>query len=192
MGSTHNTHNHGNHSFHSLIALWWGILGVAVMLFYSIIRLSHIVIENAFDALHGLHWFALLLCCAVMAYTEGYKAFQCKFCPRVVARAMYLAHHASLKDTLFAPFFCFCFYGTTRKRLLSTGLFMSIITLMILLTNQLPLPWQIIIYAGVALGLFWGVISLLLLACLAYRNRNGAINYNENADLSLRRLSHTR
>ena len=70
------------------------------------------------------HWVAYGLWCVFMGYTEGYKAFQRKFCPMVVARAATLdvppgeRRRGWWLHALFAPMYSMGLFHASRKRLI--------------------------------------------------------------------------
>ena len=60
------------------------------MLVFAIYRLAPIVLDLERSPMSQLHWAALIISVAYMAYAEGYKGFHLSFAPRVVIRASYL------------------------------------------------------------------------------------------------------
>ena len=62
----------------------WGIGGVLLMLVYAIYRLAPIALDLERSPMSQLHWAALIVSVAYMAYAEGYKGFHLGFAPRVV------------------------------------------------------------------------------------------------------------
>jgi hypothetical protein len=63
---------------------------------------------------------------------------------------------------LLAPLFCMGFFHAHTRRRIVTICLTAGILLLVLLVRLLEQPWRGIIDAGVALGLSWGLISLLL------------------------------
>ncbi len=132
-----------------------------LLLSFAIVRLAPIAFELNSIPLSGLHWFALISFVLYMAYAEGYKGFHKSFAPRVVVRAKYLSQNPRLLHVLLAPLFCMGYiYATRRQMLLSIGLTTMIICLVIGV-RMLPQPWRGIIDAGVVVGLFMGVLSII-------------------------------
>jgi hypothetical protein len=144
----------------TLIGLW-GIGGVAALLVQAIIRLTPLAIEP-FEAgmLGGVHLLLLAGWVAFSAYTEGYRAFQRQFTPRVVARAQHLSAHPRLLHVLLAPAYCMGFFHATRKRLIVSWTVTTLVVLAIIAVKMLAQPWRGIIDAGVVIALAWGVIAL--------------------------------
>jgi hypothetical protein len=144
----------------SLVGVW-GIVGVAALLIQAIIRLTPLAIEPFEAGMLGAFHLALLGAWVLFAaYTEGYKAFQKQFTPRVVARAQYLSAHPRLVHVILAPAFCMGFFHATRKRLIVSWVVTLSIIGLIIAVKMLAQPWRGIIDAGVVLALIWGVIAL--------------------------------
>lgn len=151
-----------------LFAAVWGIAGIILILaspMYRLFQISWPVINSG--DLVWYHWVLLLLSIVFMAYAEGYKGFQQNFSPRVAARARYLGNHAGLINGLLAPLFCMGYFGATRRRQIASLILTSMLILLIVAVSFLPQPWRTMIDAGVVIGLFWGIISVLIFALKA-------------------------
>src|SRR5690606_2841474 len=97
-------------------------------------------------------------------YAEGYRGFQMRFSPRVVARALHLARNPRPLHVVLAPLFCMSFFhATPRGRGAAWGVTLGVLAA-ILLIRYLPQPWRGIIDAGVVVGLAWGAWSLVVSA----------------------------
>ena len=152
-----------------MLGVFWGISGVLALLSFAIFRLSRVASGIFEIELSGIHWCALGLSVVFFGYTEGYKAFQKQFSPRVVARAWTLLSTNSLVRIILAPAFCMGYFGATRKRIIvSWVLTMGIIGL-VLLVGALPQPWRAIVDIGVILALAWGMIAIVSYAVLAMK-----------------------
>ena len=144
-----------------LLAFYWGIAGVVLLLASAIIRLTPRVLELFDLPLSVPQWLLLAGFSLFMLYSEGWKGFHLNFAPRVVARAEGLRRTPQLLLVLLAPLVCMGYLHATRKRqIISLTLTASIITL-VLLVRLLPQPWRGIIDAGVVLGLGFGTLSIL-------------------------------
>lgn len=162
-----------------LLVMAWGCLGVAYVLFNPIKRLAPLALlpwgANA-DSPHflgGLGWGAYVAFAAFMAYAEGYKGFQTKFCPLVVARSCGLASAGrgpgavgalawALKVVL-APFYAMGLFHANSKRLaVSWGMVFGI-SAVVAVCKRVPAPWRSVVDGGVVVGLSWGVASILCL-----------------------------
>lgn len=147
------------------IAATWGVLGVVLFVSSAIVRLTpHAVYALTECSLHTVHWIFLILFSIFMAFSEGYRGFQKKFSPRIVARARYLSQYPTMIRTIFAPVFCMGFFHATKKRMITSYIVTSLIIGMIIIVRQLPQPWRGLVDVGVVLGLGWGVLAIFIFA----------------------------
>lgn len=144
-----------------VLGFLWGIGGVIALLLLAVFRLAPMAFALGDVDLNFWHWLALCFSVIYMAYAEGYHGFYKGFAPRVVARANYLRMNPMPWHVALAPLFCMGYFHTTRRRMLTSyGLTIGIIGLVILV-RWLPQPWRGIVDAGVVVGLFLGVCSIL-------------------------------
>lgn len=148
--------------FMSWLVLLWGVLGVVALLSQAIYRLAPLAWEPIRDG--NLSTFQAALYAGWMvfsAYSEGYRGFQKRFCPKVVNRALYLANNPRPLYVLLAPAFCMALFHATKRGLITAwGISLSVVGLVILV-RTFPQPWRGIIDGGVVLGLSWGIAALL-------------------------------
>lgn len=146
----------------------WGSLGVMYILASPIKRLLPVALQPfSATTAHPLAWWGWGLYAAwvgFMAYTEGFKAFQQKFSPMVVARAASLESGPTdlwwWPKALLAPFYSMGLFHATRKRLIvSWGMVFGIAGI-VAACKRLPLPWRSVIDGGVVAGLTWGAVSV--------------------------------
>ncbi len=142
------------------IGFLWGIIGVVLILLSAIIRLVAYVADLHIATLGFGHWVFLIFWILFMGVAEGYRGFQKKFSPRVVARANYLRLNPTIIRVFFAPLFCLALFGATKRRLwvswsLTLGIF-----LLVLIVRQFDQPWRGMIDAGVVAGLSWGLAAI--------------------------------
>ena len=158
------------------IGAFWGIGGVLLLLSQAVIRLSQRGIEAFSDqyVLDWYHWLTLVVCVVFMAYSEGYKAFQLAFCPRVASRAQYLSKNPNLVHVILAPAFCMGFFYATKKRIITSTCVTVGVILLIVIVSQTPQPWRGLIDIGVVVGLTWGVVSLIYFGLVAFTSKNFA------------------
>jgi len=142
-------------------------LGVALVLIQALLRLIPVALQPIFEGLSGFQWVALSLWVAFCAYSEGYRAFQLRWVPRVVARAFHLGQHPRPLHVVLAPFFCMGLLHATRRRLIISWSVVLLITLVVVLVRRLAQPWRGIIDGGVVVGLGWGLVALLVQATRA-------------------------
>jgi len=153
----------------TILAYGWGILGVCASLVTGLLRLSPRTLEAFSMELEPIHWAFAVIWTIFMAYSEGYRGFQGRFSPTVVARAVHLTNDPHPLRVILAPFFCMGFFHGTRKRMILTwSLTLGIIAL-VLYVHSIAQPWRGLIDLGVLAGLTWGMISLLVLAIRAVR-----------------------
>lgn len=144
------------------LAVVWAVVGVVVMLMYAVLRMS----VHAFAALeYDLSVFqlsVLLINCAFMAYSEGYKGFHLSFSPRFAARAKYIYRKGDVWQMLMSPLFCFGYFGTTRAKQVIAFILTGALVTLVVFMRYMPQPWRGILDAGVVVGLSLGIISLIV------------------------------
>jgi hypothetical protein len=144
----------------------WGIGGTCLLLVDALVRLAPLAWEALSSRLSAVQWVILVFWVLVMAYAEGYRGFQLRFSPRVVARSAWLARSSSLGLRLGAPFVAMGLFHASRRRKVATWVLVLGIIGLILLIRQLDQPWRGIVDAGVVVGLGWGLIATLWHAAL--------------------------
>lgn len=137
----------------------WGLLCVSLLLMQAIWRLTPIAID-ALPMLSTIQWLLLSIWVVFNLYVEGYRAFQQRFCPRVIARAIYLAKYWSPLRLLLALPFCMSLIFVSKKRLIARVIFLTILIAVIISVKLLPQPWRGLIDAGVVAALGYGVVAL--------------------------------
>jgi hypothetical protein len=149
----------------------WGTFGVMAIVLFAIVRLMPYVMTALAAGLDALHWLVLTVNVCFMAWSEGYRGFQLKFSPRVVARALYLCREPTSWGTrIMAPLFCIGYFNACgRTRVFAWAGTIGIVIL-VLLVHRLDQPWRGIIDAGVVVGLSWGLISLIVSALAVMRS----------------------
>lgn len=149
----------------------WGAGGVVLILLQAVIRLSRPAVEPFQRGdLMWWQWALYATCLVAMGYSEGYKAFQKQFSPRVVVRAWQLATRQRHPGWVaVAPLVCMgLIYATKRRLMISRSLLMGIIVL-IILVRQLSYPYRGIVDGGVVLGLTWGIVAIVFLYWKAWQ-----------------------
>jgi len=140
----------------------WGVCGFLSILASAVGRLTPIALQPfARNDLTLLQWGLYGSSMGLFAYVEGYGAFQKKFSPLVVQRAMTLKQSPSPLHVLLAPFYSMGLMHATRKRkIVSTSISLSV-AVIVGVVKRLPYPWRSIVDAGVVTGLTWGGASIL-------------------------------
>lgn len=151
------------------IALW-GTVGTLVLLLDGIVRLSMTVasilsreVPSAAEWIFGSVWTILI------TYTEGYKAFQQRFSPRVVARSMHLGEQGRFVHIALAPMYAMALIHATPRRLIANWIILAGIVSIIVLVRALPPVWRAMIDAGVVCALSWGSVAMLIYLVRALR-----------------------
>ena len=149
-------------TFTDRLVWFWGVGGTCALLIDALWRLIPYALEGVIEhSLTGVQWSVLAGWIPFMAYTEGYRGFQLRFSPRVVARSRYLSRCGNWGLRLGAPFVAMGLFHATRRRMIATWILISGIIVLILLIRQLDQPWRGIVDAGVVVGLGWGLIATL-------------------------------
>jgi hypothetical protein len=156
-----------NLSAGNVLASFWGASGVAYILIKAIKRVLPIALEpfSKADGIVPLTNFQLssyILTCLFFAYAEGYKGFQLKFSPLVVARSFTLKPKSSpIHHLLLAPLYSMGLFYATKKRMIVSWCVTIGVATIVAAVKRMPYPWRNIVDAGVVVGLSWGTISIL-------------------------------
>lgn len=160
--------------------LLWGTLGVVALLVDAIVRLLPKAIEplaaGSLDAASALAYVAAIV---TLAYAEGYRGFQLRFSPRVVARADRLARAPERTPAwllVLAPLMTMGLVHATRRRLIASWLLLAMIVGFIMLVALLEQPWRGAVDAGVVVGLSWGACTIVIELVRGLRGRVSTID----------------
>jgi len=142
----------------------YGVAGVLALLARAMWRLTPPALEPIEQhMLTGSTWVLYITWTLFNLYAEGYRGFQKAFSPRVVARAIHLAHNRKPLHVLLAPVFCMALFHAKRKNLIMSWALVVVIVALVILVRMLAQPWRGIIDAGVVVGLAWGAASIVIL-----------------------------
>ena len=148
-------------SLKSKLIATFGVLSVTLILMRAIVRLTQQALvpitEHMLTPALAATYVAWVL---FQGYTEGYRGFQLRFCPRVVARAVHLGRNPRLLHVLLAGPFCLTLFHAPARKLMARYIFLSVLVTVIIAVRQLPQPYLGIIDGGVVLGLIWGVVAM--------------------------------
>lgn len=157
-----------------LAAAVWGVFGTVAVLAEAIFRLTNVALTTLnpsnmgpAEAAFFVAWMTFIL------YVEGYRAFQKRFSPRVVARAFYLADHPRPLHVALAPLYCMALLHATRRRLIGSWILVAGIVAIIILVRHLPPMYRAIVDGGVACALTWGTVVMVV--CFFQRLRGAEI-----------------
>ena len=153
------------------MALAWGIGGVVLLFGRAIWRMTGIAAQLDVSALGSWQCVFGVVWLGFMAYSEGYRAFQLHFAPRVVKRALWLSRARRPWLSLLAPMFCMGLVHASRKRLVVSWSILLLIIALIIGVRKLSQPWRGLVDIGVVIGLAWGVVAILAFAVQALRGR---------------------
>jgi hypothetical protein len=156
----------------------WGTLGVVAVLVHAILRLLPNAIEpianGTLDLRGGLAYAAAIV---GLGYAEGYRGFQRRFSPRVVARAARLARtRQPAWRIVMAPLMTMGLMHATRQRLIATWMLVAMIVALVVLVGLLDQPWRGAVDAGVVVGLSWGSATILIELVGLLRGREPTID----------------
>jgi hypothetical protein len=147
------------------ITFLWGVSGVLLLFARAIVRLTPMALapiaERSLSPLQIALYVAWVL---FNAYSEGYRAFQKSFCPRVVGRAHQLASAPTLLRALLAPCYCLSLFHANRRGLTLAWSMLAIIAVLVWLLRITPQPWRGIIDGGVVVALGWGALVIVVLS----------------------------
>lgn len=146
----------------ALIATW-GVALVVLLLAQAVMRLLPYALEVWRDGAMSVGQQALFVGFVIFnAYAEGYRGFQKRFSPRVVARAFHLGRHPRPLHVLLALPYCMSLFHAKRRQQIVGWVFLVVLVLVIVLVRQLPQPWRGIVDGGVVVGLAWGIVSVVM------------------------------
>jgi len=150
----------------NLAASFWAAGGFVAILAKSIKRILPLAVEPFTSTAPALSTFQMgsyIAMCLGFAYAEGYKGFQLKFSPLVVARAQTLKpfQGTPIHHVLFGPFYAMGLFHASKKRKIVSWSITTGVALIVAMVKKLPYPWRNIVDAGVIVGLSWGAISIL-------------------------------
>jgi hypothetical protein len=95
-----------------------------------------------------------------MTYAEGYKAFQTKFSPLIVRRAVDLNERRTFLNIVLAGPYCMGLFGATKKRMIVSWSVSAGVLAVVHVVKKLPYPWRSIVDGGVVCGLTYGALSI--------------------------------
>ncbi len=143
----------------------WGVVGVLGLFVRALLRLAPMAWQPiATRSLTGFQIALYALWVIFNAYSEGYRAFQKSFCPRVVGRAYHLAQNPKPLHALLAPVYCLSLFHANRRGLIVAWTMLFVIAGLVALLRITPQPWRGIVDGGVVVALIWGALAILVMA----------------------------
>ena len=119
-------------------------------------------------------WLPVVATVGVVAYVEGYRAFRCSFCPRVVDRAFDAGAGSRLLPALLAPFYAMSLFGDEPERMRRAWAVVGMVVTAIIAIHHLPPVARAAIDGAVALSLLWGSGEILARFALRLRRTSPA------------------
>lgn len=156
----------------SLLIAGWGVLGVLTLLGQALARLAPMALEPLVAGHMTLfQWSCYAASVVAMAYMEGYRGFQKRFSPRVVARAVHLSENPRPLFVALAPLFCMSFFHSTRRGKSVAWGVLILVLILVTLVRHVAQPWRGIIDGGVVVGLSWGAVAIMVFFVQAMAGR---------------------
>jgi hypothetical protein len=151
----------------------WGVVQVVSVMANAVKRLVPVALQPfKQNDLDTVHWAMYGAWCVIMAYSEGYKAFQLKFAPMVVSRAFDLVNKPSFFNLVFSGPYAMGMFNAPKKRMIVSWLVMAGVFSLVKIVKYLPYPYRSIVDGGVVVGLSYGTLSIVALACKALLGGN--------------------
>lgn len=146
-----------------LLAATWGVAGVVLLLGQAIYRLTPMALQPIVERQLGMAEAGVYAAWVVFSlYFEGYRAFQQRFSPRVVARALALMREPVPLRIVLAPAFCMALFHATRRGLALAWGTLVMVLCFIMILRHVPQPWRGIVDGGVVLALLWGQLAIVV------------------------------
>ena len=148
---------------------WYAICGVLALLTTAIVRLTPYAVEAVSSDLTSFQALTMVCFTLAMAWSEGYRGFQKRYSPRVVARSLRLGNERPNRWTFFAPIVAMGLFRARRRVLITSWALTTMIITFIALLRITPQPWRGIVDMGVVVGLVWGTTSIVVFWIQALR-----------------------
>ena len=159
-----------------VLAAAWGVTGqIALVAAPAALLLRAAVRGLAAADLDPWHWALSAATVLLLGYFQGYRGFQRGYAPFVAARAAHLARHPAVWHGIAAPLHVCGLVDATPGRRARTALLLAVMPVLAFLVARLPAPYRAIVDLGVAFGLAWGALSIIVYAARAAAGRVPAI-----------------
>ena len=138
----------------------WAVGGVIAMFVEAAYRLAVKAAETVQAGLSPFEWVAFAAIAGSLAYFEGYRAFQVRFGPRIVARAFAFSGEFRPRWIPLAPFHALSLFGGTRAEIARGWLVVALVAGAVFAVRALPFPWRGLVDGGVSIALAWGIVAM--------------------------------
>ena len=120
--------------------------------------------EALFDSALGVFpAIVLVIWIIISAYSEGYRGFQKRFVPRVIARAQELVDTPKPWWTvLLAPAYAMSLFSDSKRQMTISWILVALIAVAVFGMRYVAQPWRGIVDAGVVVGLGWGIVAFFM------------------------------
>jgi hypothetical protein len=152
----------GKASALGIVAAGYGLAGQLALLLFAAVQLSRAALRGLATEDRGLAWALAAASVAALSYLQGYRGFQRRYSPLVAGRAAFLARSPRPWHVAAAPLYVCGLVHATRRRRRSTALLYAIMPLLALAVRRLPEPGRAAVELGVACGLLWGAIAMVV------------------------------
>jgi hypothetical protein len=151
------------------VAMWWGILGVALLFVAGAVRLGERGLQTVRGGLEPVEWLALVVLTAVFVYGEGVRALQRRYVPHVMRRVEQLRQERRCWYRMLAPLHALTLIGAGPGLLARAWGGTAAIGAAVVIVRSFPEPWRGITGVAVAAALAWGTCALLVAALRSLR-----------------------
>lgn len=151
------------------------MLGVCGFLVEAVYRLAVHAVESLHFSLSLGQWTFAIGWTALLLYFEGYRGFQQRFSPRVVARAWHLGHHPRWLHVVLAPAFCIGLFHASPRRVRSEWTLVVMVVALVVLVRRLEPLLRGLFDLGVVVALSWGLGALVVFAARGLTGRVPAV-----------------
>jgi hypothetical protein len=143
------------------VSQWWGLLGVAVLFGFAVVRLGGRGVAAIAAGLSPLQWAVLVALTAVFVYGEGVRALQLKYIPFAVSRLEQLRDERGWWKRALAPLYAMALISAPAASLARAWAGSAAIIVAVAVVSRFPDPWRGITDFAVASALAWATVALI-------------------------------
>jgi hypothetical protein len=163
LGTYCGSENAPRRCLRGVLAAAWGVTGQLALVAAPAALLLRAALRGLAAAdLDPWQWALAAVTVLFLGYFQGYRGFQRGYAPLVAARAAHLARHPTLWYGIAAPLHVCGLVDATPGRRARTTLLLAVMPVLALLVGRLPAPYRAIVDLGVAFGLAWGALSIVV------------------------------
>jgi hypothetical protein len=158
-----------------VVAAGYGVTAQLALLLVAVVQLSRAAMRGLGAERSAWAWILAAATVVVLGYFQGYRGFQRRFSPLVAGRAVHLARNPRLWHAVAAPIYVCGLVHATRRRRVSTAILFTVMPLLAVTVARLPEPYRAAVDLGVACGLLWGALAIVVFTVRACAGRPPAI-----------------